>query len=177
MSVFLQPIYTQTVGAGGASSITFNNIPQTFTDLKVVISTRMNNASTLGYTTIRFNGDTGSSTNYSYTFLDANLGGGPFSSRNQNLSVWFTNTVGASSTASTFSNIEMYIPNYTGSNFKQATIDTTAENNATGGAWLDLFSTLYRSTSPITSITFNDVFNSASFVQYSTISIYGITKG
>ena len=40
MSVFLQPIYTQTVGSGGASSIAFNNIPQTFTDLLIKMSVR-----------------------------------------------------------------------------------------------------------------------------------------
>jgi aspartate/tyrosine/aromatic aminotransferase len=36
----ITPIYTQTVGSGGALSIAFNNIPQFYTDLKVVISGR-----------------------------------------------------------------------------------------------------------------------------------------
>jgi len=174
VSVFLQPIYTQTVGSGGASSITFNNIPQTFTDLKIVVSTRMNNASTLGYTTIRFNGDT-ASTLYSYTYLDANLGGGPSSSRSSG-NPWFLNVPGASSTTNTFSNSEVYIPNYTSSNYKQGILDTTGENNATSGAWLTEYASLYRSTSPITSITLNDLFNSASFVQYSTFSLYGVLR-
>ena len=175
MSVFLQPIYTQTVGSGGASSITFNSIPQTFTDLKIVLSVRMNNASTLGYTTIRFNGDT-SSTLYSYTYLDANLGGGPASSRASG-NPWFLNLPAANSTTATFSNSEIYIPNYTGANFKQGILDSTGENNSTGGIWLTEYAALYRSTSPITSVTLNDLFNSASFVSGSTISLYGITKG
>ena len=41
MTIAMQPIYTQTIGAT-AGGIVFNNIPQTFTDLKVVVSTRTN---------------------------------------------------------------------------------------------------------------------------------------
>ena len=40
MSVFMQPIYTQTMGAVGAQSVTFNNIPQGFTDLVLEVSGR-----------------------------------------------------------------------------------------------------------------------------------------
>jgi hypothetical protein len=37
MTIAMQPIYTQTVGAGGAASVIFNNIPQTFTDPFAVV--------------------------------------------------------------------------------------------------------------------------------------------
>jgi hypothetical protein len=56
MTIAMQPIYTQTVGSGGATSITFNSIPQTFTDLKLSISIRGAD-SALTEPWIRFNGD------------------------------------------------------------------------------------------------------------------------
>ena len=40
MATTLNLISKQTVGSAGASSITFSNIPQTYTDLKVIISGR-----------------------------------------------------------------------------------------------------------------------------------------
>lgn len=173
MTIAMQPIFAQTL-SGTASSITFNNIPQTFTDLKIVVSVRMSNASTLGYTTFRFNGDS-ASTLQSYTYLDSNNGSSPFSARATS-TPWFLNTPAANSTSNTFSNSEIYIPNYSSANFKQGIMDATGENNATQ-AWLTEYAALYRSTSPITSITFNDVFNGASFVANSAITLYGITKG
>ena len=57
MTVFLQPIYTQTVGSGGASSITFNNIPQGFADLKLEISARTAGAVTNTDWVMSFNND------------------------------------------------------------------------------------------------------------------------
>jgi len=40
MPLTYQKIATVTVGAGGASNITFSSIPQTYTDIKVVVSAR-----------------------------------------------------------------------------------------------------------------------------------------
>ena len=36
----MTPIYTVTVGAGGQAAIEFNNIPQTYTDLVIKVSSR-----------------------------------------------------------------------------------------------------------------------------------------
>jgi hypothetical protein len=167
---------TTTVGSGGASSVTFSAIPQNYTDLIIKASVRMSNASTLGYNTIYFNGDTSVGNFYNYLYLDANLGGGPFSSSGSTLP-WFTNTPAASSTSSTFSNYELTIPNYTSSNFKSGSMDSVGENNASGGAWLDFYAYLYKKTSPITSITITDIINSANFLQYSEFTLYGVYAG
>ena len=61
----LSLIGKQTVGADGASSVTFSNIPQTYTDLVVKFSTR----ATAGNPelSIRFNGDTAA--NYTFKVL------------------------------------------------------------------------------------------------------------
>jgi hypothetical protein len=171
MSVFLQPIYTQTVGAGGASSITFNNIPQTFTDLKVVISART--SPTAYYNdllSIQFNTD--STSVYSRTVIYGLGSAGNFSLNSSNTTTVGSGVVPTSlGTANTFSNIEIYMPNYTGSNFKQIISDSVAEDNSANNAYLYLGAGLYRSTSAISKILI-----ALNFVQYSTLSLYGVLQ-
>lgn len=55
-----QIIQTVTVGAGGAASIDFSSIPQTYTDLKILLSgrTNANDGSSGQWTYINFNGAT-----------------------------------------------------------------------------------------------------------------------
>ena len=171
MSVFLQPIYTQTVGSGGAASVTFNSIPQTFTDLKVVVSARSTNASVGAslYYTINGNG-----TNiYSETRLDGN-GASATSAREtiRGSAVSLNVIPGANATSNTFGNLEIYIPNYTSSNFKSVIMDGVSENNATT-AYQELGAQLIQLTSAISSITLSPDSN---FDQYTTITIYGILR-
>lgn len=167
MTIAMQPIYTQTL-SGAAASVTFNNIPQTFTDLKVVISARSSDSTGQG-TIMRFNGST---TTYSNTYLFAN-GSSASSSR---LTYNYVGSIfGTNGTANTFNNTEIHIPNYTGSSFKASLCENTAANNNTLG-YLNLLANLWRSTDAITSISFL-VDGGSNFVQHSTFSIYGITKG
>lgn len=174
MAIVMTPIYTQTVGSGGASQIIFNNIPQFYTDLKLVISAR---ASTSGQAVdgigIQFNSDTTST--YSLTQLYGD-GSGIASSRNANLNFIYGGVINAATgTSNTFTNTEIYIPNYASSNFKQPIVDRTAENNTTIVA-LGLHSTLWRSTSGISSMRIYDYAGVFNFVQYSTFSLYGIIR-
>jgi hypothetical protein len=171
MTIAMTPIYTQTVGSGGVASITFNNIPQTFTDLKIVISargSRSNGWDALGF---RINGST---TGYSDRDL---LGtGSAAASFNNALSGYgFVGDINAASyTASTFGNLELYIPNYTGSSNKSYIADSVVENNGTASI-MELTSGLWSNTSAITSLLFSAYI--ANLVQHSTFSLYGITKG
>jgi len=79
----------------------------------------------------------------------------------------------AGATASTFGNCQAYIPNYTSSAYKSISAEGVAEGNTTAmlsaidaGLWSD--------TSAITSIKlFVPSFN---LLQYSTASLYGISK-
>ena len=166
MSVFLQPIYTQTVGSGGASSITFNNIPQTFTDLKVVVSGRTNVSATLDYFLVQPNGAT---TNLSGTRIQGN-GSAASSARYTAL---YVPVDGATATANSFGNVEVYIPNYTSSNFKSMICDAVAESN-TSAMYQELWAFLWSSTSAITSLTIGN--GGQNFVQYSTFSLYGVLR-
>jgi hypothetical protein len=171
MTIAMQPIYTQTVGAGGASSITFNNIPQTFTDLKLSISMRgLDSALTEPW--VRFNGD--SATNYSFTRIYGNGSSTSTDRGTSNTVMVILASPGTSYTASTFGSGDLYIPNYVKSNFKSVISDTVTENNATL-SFAMLFAGLWRNTSAITSITVGP--NGTGFAQHSTFTLYGITKG
>jgi hypothetical protein len=174
MSVFLQPIYTQTVGAGGVLNVTFNSIPQTFTDLKVVASIRTARAA--GATDdmgIFFNGNT--SALYSIRALQGS--GSAASSFGNSSQTVISNTIvdGNTATANTYGSFEVYIPNYTGANFKSVIIDSVQEDNASS-AFMRLIAGLFSSTSAITSISFQSS-SGSNMNQFSTLSLYGITKG
>jgi hypothetical protein len=175
MSVFLQPIYSQTVGSGGAASITFNNIPQTFTDLKLVMSTRTTLTTPNVYDILNISVN-GGGTKLSYTGVYG-TGTATASERIATGLVlnWQGYVAANGATASTFSNSDFYIPNYTGSNFKSFVWDQVVENNATANI-MELGATLWQSTSAITSLSFSSA-NAANLLQYSTFTLYGITRG
>ena len=155
-----------TVGAAGASSVTFSGIPQTgYTDLVVKITGRSNRAAVQDYVKTSFNGVTA---NLSMRQLYTN-GGSPASSTETE--IYTPGLPGASATANTFGNVEIYIPNYTSSNYKSVSIDGVLENNDTGSYLaLDAGS----NTAAITSVVLTPYFGS--FVQYSTFYLYGVAK-
>lgn len=170
MTIAMQPIYTQTVGSSSVGSISFTNIPQTFTDLKIVFSLRDTYAGGFDSVLMQFNSDTAN--NYSYTVI----GQAPSSYRSSNNNVinpFLAN--GTTSTASTFSNMEAYIPNYTSSNKKSIIIDVVGENNSASVFGLSMTAALWSNTAAISSLYFQA--SNGNITQYSTISLYGITKG
>ena len=159
-----------TVGAAGAASVTFSGIPQTgYTDLVLKMSVRTDRASTDDLLNFNFNGF---STNQSSRNLQGN--GSAASSGTYGSNLYLAWVDAASNTASTFGNAEMYIPNYTSSNFKSVSTDGVLENNAST-AVMGMTAGLWSSTAAITSIAITSVFSS-NFVQYSTFYLYGVAK-
>ena len=148
----------------------FTSIPQTYTDLVIVVSSRMNNSATAGYNSIRFNGSTSS---YSSRYLYGD-GSSAVSSTGGSGYV-FTIVNGNTTTSNSFSNYSIYIPNYAGSTNKSLSIDSAMENNATS-AFTFLNAGLWSNSSAITSISIADAVLSANFVQYSTAYLYGISN-
>jgi hypothetical protein len=174
VTIAIQPIYTQTIGTT-AGGVTFNNIPQVFTDLKLVISSRHNNAGTTDGSIVRFNADSG--TNYSDTILYG-TGTNVYSVRYTGLTyIFYISSNGNTATTNTFSNWELYLPNYTSSNFKQVLIDGVSENNSTtnDAQRQELHAGLWRSTAAVTSLSVGGYGGNPQ--QYSTFTLYGITKG
>jgi hypothetical protein len=81
---------------------------------------------------------------------------------------------GASATASTFGSAQTYIPNYAGSTAKSGSSEGVSENNATT-AVATMDAVLWSLTNAITSIKLLP-FTGTNFVQYSTATLYGISK-
>lgn len=174
MTIAMQPIYTQTVGAGGAG-LYFQNIPQTFTDLMISVSCRGQEASVTNQLFLRFN-DVGASGSYSVTRVSGS-GSAAFSDRaNGTFGDFFYAGAfcpNASATANTFGSANFYIPNYRSSTNKSVIVDGVSENNATFSTQF-LTAGLILNTNPIVSFSISAFGNLA---QYSTVTLYGITKG
>jgi hypothetical protein len=165
------PTYTligtpQVVGSGGAASVTFSSIPQTYTDLKIVLSARSNYANSPEGAFLTINGSTVFSNKNVFgtgagTASQGQVGGdaGPFAAGNN----W---------TANNFSNTEIYIPNYTSSNYKPIGTESVLENNGSG-AYEEINAILWSNTSAITSIALS-VVNGTLWLQNSTFWLYGI---
>ena len=152
-----------------AASVTFDNLPTSgYTDLKIVVSARgpASYASGTMDTYIRFNGTT---TGYSDRLLYGT--GSAATSLSETPTGINFRIVGESSTASTFGNAEIYIPNYTSSNNKSVSIDAVTENNATA-VLTQLEAGLWSNTAAITSISFIPF--TTGFAANSTFSLYGI---
>jgi len=155
-----------TVGASGASSVTFNNIPQTgYTDLKVVMSLRTNYAQNYDNFAMSINSST-----TSFTLKQLYGSGSSVGAYAASLNT-IADIDAGNNTANTFSSLDIYIPNYTSANNKSYSVDSVQENNATL-AYAEFLAGLWSNTAAITSLTFTS--NGGSFVQYSTFSLYGI---
>lgn len=154
------------VGAAGATSVTFNNIPQSgYTDLVIKASARSNKSGSTDYMKIEFNGSSANLT--SKTLWGSGSSTGSYSST-AIIPVFDGNTA----TSSTFGNMEIYVPNYTSANFKSVSIDTVDENNATGAS-MGFDAGLWSSTAAITSVTLTPR-DGTLILQYSSFSLYGI---
>ena len=160
-------IASSTIGSGGAANIQFTSIPATYTDLVIKSSLRstatsssdpydlvftLNSTSTIISKVIRGNG----STSASNSITDRVLRAGAISSD------WTSNT---------FSNTEIYIPNYTASINKIWTVDATTENNSST-ADASMVAGQTSITAAITSITLAAL--AGNLVQYSTAYLYGV---
>lgn len=170
MANTLKKIQTVTVGAGGAASIDFTSIPQTFTDLKVVYSLRSNRAAgDVDIVDLKFNNTSANRSSRELFGSGSSVGSG------NDASTMYVNYCSVSTnTASVFSNGELYVPNYTSSNFKSASSDHVSENNATT-AYQTMYANLWSNTAAINRITIAPVLGTL-FVQYSTATLYGVSN-
>ena len=166
MATTYEAIATVEVGSGGAADIEFTSIPATYTDLLVKVSARSTDGNWQGMY-MRLNGAT---TNYSSIYLDgtgSSVGSGVITTTG----LYVSTIGGTNTTSSTFTNSEIYIPNYTSSNNKSLSADGSAENNATA-AYLNLIANLWSDSAAITSILLYSA--AGNIAQYSTATLYGI---
>jgi len=160
-----EPIASTTLTNSTTASVTFGSggtLPQTYTDLILVINSRL---TTGGYLhRIRFNGDTGS--NYSYTTLHGN-GSSAGSFRASSQAYGLLNYFGIA-TDTKPDTVVVHIMSYANTNVFKTVLSSAAGE----GYGVDRMVNLWRSTSAITSL---EVYQVTPFYSSgSTFSLYGI---
>jgi hypothetical protein len=158
-------IASSTVGAGGASAVTFSSIPQTYTDLQIYATGRVS-TTPLSDLIVKFNG---SSTGYTQKYI---IGTGSSAVSGSQTYGQIGVMGGSLTTANTFSTNSTYIPNYTSSNYKSFSSDDAYENNATQ-AYSSFWANLWSNTAAITSLEISCT-SGLTMVQYSSFYLYGI---
>lgn len=167
MADTFKKIASVTVGAGGAASMNFTSIPATYTDLCIKFSAR--NTSTGQYAFYRFNNDATSV----YTARVLTGDGTSATSITNTFTGNIANISTSTDTANTFGNGEIYILNYAGSTNKSSSVDAVNENNATL-AYANLTANLWANSAAINRIDLLPTVGN--FAQYSTATLYGISK-
>jgi len=163
-------IQTVTVGSGGAASIAFTSIPQTYTDLQLLVSARSNRTTDIrDEIHVRFNSNT---SGYSARTLRGDGSTAASGTGSTATALTRMDMPSSTATANIFGFMNMYIPNYTSANQKSTSTEVTMENNAVT-SFTYMIAGLWANTAAITSITMTFEIG-PSFVQYSTASLYGI---
>lgn len=164
----------KTVLTGTQVTVTFSAIDQTYTDLLLMLSLRTNKSATVDELAVQFNslavGNYSNTSLYGYT-TSANS---QRQTRSANLFIVNNYNTGDTATASSFANMELYIPNYAGSSLKVLSANFAAENNSTStGNAVGGNAGLANLTAAITSISLTNN-GGASFVSGSRFDLYGI---
>lgn len=176
MAYAMVPIFTQTVPAGNASAtgVVFNNIPSGYTDLRVEISGRTATTDTGNFTqlVLYVNTEPYPASTHSYTHIEANSSTA-YSGRETGAYIRVAYLPSANATSNTFGNVSVYIPNYSGTTFKQIISDSVTENNSGSSESVktSLFAGLYRSNNVIRSLFFD---TGRLMAGNSTFTLYGI---
>jgi hypothetical protein len=156
MAATYTPIASITLGAT-AASVTFTNIPQTYTDL--VLIAKPADGANLGAYAVTFNSDTG--TNYSTTRLYGS--GTTASSDRQTSQSNITSTWGGG----TYNMYTTHIMNYA-----NTTTFKTALTNISEDRYVVLMAGLWRNTNAVTTIKIDTTGNN--YAVNSTFNLYGI---
>jgi hypothetical protein len=167
-----QLIASTALTSGSASSISFNSISNAYTDLIVKCSFKSTTSgSAWDNLQISFNGST---SNYNwkgaYGYSGTNVG----SNANTGALARFVGVLPQANN-NTFSNGEIYIPNYLVNAYKSLSSDSVDEINSSSGNILSWDTNLWADTTAISSISFS-IYGGASFSQYSTAYLYGVSN-
>lgn len=166
-------IEAKTLGSA-VSSVTFTSIPNTYTDILFRISAREASSNPWSDLRIGFNGSTSDFTWRGLYALNTTTGSNSGTGTGGRT---VGNIAADSNTSNTFSNLDIYIPNYASTSYaKSISTDSAVENNGTNNI-LQLAATLWNPSTQaaIYEATFTNS-NSANFMVDSTFYLYGISN-
>lgn len=149
------------------ATINFTSIPQTYTDLYLVISARTNRSFEWDNINITFN-NTGTRT---WTYVEGDNSNVVFSTTESSRNGVWAGCNGGTSTTATFGNCEILIPSYTSSYSKPFIGFGGAETASGTGVRRSLTGSRDTTTTAINSIA---ITATGSFVADSTFYLYGI---
>lgn len=160
-------IATTTVGSGGASSITFSSVPQTYTHLQIRF---MGTASSATDYTMRFNSDSGTNYRGHYLYGDGTnpYAGQTFGGATTRLDFLFNN-------ATAYNGVMVCdILDYTNTNKYTTTkgIGGYETNSSGAGQQAVMLSGVWLNTAAVTNITITP--DAGTFSQYTSAALYGI---
>lgn len=167
-------IETYTVPNGGINTITFSNIPQTYTDLMILGSLKTSRNADNDFIKGYFNADT---TDGNYAgFLNYNgsgtIAGSTFSGAGAPRYFGDVPANAGANTANWFSSTRIWIHGYTDSYVKSYGSESGQNSNNTAQL-LTYASGRWNGTAPITSVSFTCGVTGP-WLQHSTLSLYGI---
>lgn len=163
MPATYEPIATTTLGSA-AATITFNSVPSTYTDLRIVLI--CSSASGSIFPKVIYNNSTAGL--YSSTFLN---GSGTSASSNA-VSGYAYIQLANNGTSTTPVLYTLDVFSYAGSTFKTTLITTNEDNNGSGAVARSV--NLYQSTSAISRV---DLYTGGNnFAIGTTATLYGILK-
>lgn len=172
MSVGMQPIYTQTLTSTTAA-VTFNNIPQTYTDLLIVGTSLRDISSGTGSAILRFNGN--SESVYSTTRYYGIGSSGNGTQRQTNTTYGWYGEAGEGAIGEYPVSNSILIPNYTSGIPKTWTSESARERDNTA-TYMVHVAGLWRKNDPITSITLYPEQSGTSWSAGTKFSLYGLLK-
>ena len=163
-----QSISTVTVGSGGNSSITFSFIPSTYKHLQIRGIVK---SATQPRMYMRYNGDTGSNSEYTYHNLYGNGANALATAGSNQTENWFYEN-GMNNQTNNVNAFIIDLLDYSNTN-KFKTMRSLNGFDENGAGQIFLTSGLYRKTNAISEIRLFP--SSGTFAEYSSFALYGIT--
>ena len=158
-----------TVGAGGASTVSFSSIPTTYQHLQLRVSVRCSATGSSVSPGIQLNGDTAS--NYGQHYIDGNGTSATAGANTPSSNFMYLAATGSSAAANIFGVNVLDILDYANTN-KYKTGRSLTGIDFNGSGFIDFSSHAWRSTAALSSILITAP-SSGTFVQYSKFSLYG----
>lgn len=160
------------VPSGGQTAIEFTNIPQTYTDLFIVLSLRAVSG-TFPSSSVSLN--TYGSGSYTRRQIFGN-GSSYGSNTTSETELYLSQIPGSGNTANVFGNTQIIISNYTGSTTKMILADLVASQEATQSYQAQTLG-LWNQTAAVTTVSLQTYGRAQDLAQYSSATLFGVLAG